>query len=374
MTFFCSLPWRAVDVGFAGQAKPCCKFKPAESHTVATYFDSAELRQVKQALLSGAVPGQCRQCQAEEAVSGHSLRIMTEQAHSCQDQIRQQAQSEQYSCISELAISTSNRCNLLCLPCTDGPSYARSRELQRMGLAKYTPQLLSNSLQVDQIPNLDQLESVTLLGGEPFADPETLRITDQLINSGHSGHIHLLLNTNLTLIQRETLEHLQANFQRVTIKASIDGTGQVNEYLRYPAQWSQIEQAVDLIQELALPLLIVTTISNLRLIRYNQVIAWAEARGIQDLFMAKVMYPAVLRFDRISPALQQQLEHRYTQLLAQYQGMDRTRFLIETCLEIVRGSAATPEQHAETRAWLARHDQHRGTCYQAIWPEFDQYE
>ena len=326
------------------------------------------MRKVKQQLLDNIPPPQCQRCVTEEALTGHSMRVMTDPDKTRETEIRA-ANSADYFNITEALILTSNTCNLLCLPCR-GSSYIRDIELSKIGLSKQIPLPQTSTICIDDIPNIDNLARVTLLGGEPFADRQTAALIDQLITSGLSQQIQIDLNTNLTLITRPVLLKLKENFKHVSIKGSIDGVGEFNDYLRYPSKWQQMTDAVTLIKELDMAMVIITTISNLSLIHYDDMIRWAEKNNIIDIFVSKVMEPKELQCDRLPAALKQQLLKKYTSLLESYTGIDRTRFLIQTCIEICSTPGCTDEEFTATHDWLIRHDQHRGTDYTALWPEF----
>lgn len=366
MTFFCSLPFTTVDITKDQKVKPCCKF--TQNIPIKSYFSSDAMRKVKQQLLDNIPPPQCQRCVTEEALTGHSMRVMTGLDETRETEIRA-ANSADYFNITEALILTSNTCNLLCLPCY-GSSYIRGVELSKIGLLKQIPLPQTSTICIDNIPNINNLTRVTLLGGEPFADRQTAALVDQLITSGLSRQIQLDLNTNLTLITRPVLLKLKENFKEVLIKGSIDGVGEFNEYLRYPSTWQQITDAVTLIKELDMPLVMTTAMSNLALIHYDDMIRWAEKNNIIDIFVSKVMEPLELRCDRLPAALKQQLLKKYTNLVESYTGTDRTRFLIQTCIEICSTPGCTDEEFTATHAWLTRHDQHRGTDYTALWPEF----
>jgi hypothetical protein len=127
---------------------------------------------------------------------------------------------------------------------------------------------------------------------------------------------------------------------------------------------------VDLVKELGITLLLVATVSNLALIHFDQLIAWANKNNIDNVYMSKVMFPQILRFDRIPAALKQKLLKKYTELYDSFKGIEETRFLIKTCMEMCSSPGCSREEFTATVEWLKKHDQHRGTDYTGLWPEF----
>jgi sulfatase maturation enzyme AslB (radical SAM superfamily) len=270
--------------------------------------------------------------------------------------------------IKDISILTSNICNLKCLPCEHG-SYIRDVELHKLKLINYSPELKIYSNEYD-FQNFKSLERITFLGGEPFADRITFELIDQLIESGQSQRIRLDLNTNLTLCTRENLLKIRDNFKEVLIKGSIDGVAEFNEYLRYPSEWREIEQAIDLIQELKIPMILTTALSNLALLRYADIVHWAMSRGIRELFFSTVSTPTVMAFDHLPVAIKCQLLEQFKMLRTQYQFTTRTEYAIDTCIKIC-SDTDTEHDISDLIDWLSKHDDLRGTDFKKLWPELN---
>jgi len=272
--------------------------------------------------------------------------------------------------IKEISISTSNICNLKCLPC-ENASYIRDVELHKLDMIHHVPILRIYKNEYN-LKDFKSLEQITFLGGEPFADKITFELIDQLIESGQSRNIRLDLNTNLTLCTRENLLKIRDNFQEVLIKGSIDGTGEFNEYLRYPSEWKEIEQAIDLIQELEIPMILTTALSNLALLRYADLVHWAMSRGIYDLFLSTVHTPRVLTFDHLPLAIKFQLLEEFKILRTQYQFTSRTEYAIDTCIKICSNTDIEHDM-SDLSSWLSKHDDLRGTNFKKLWPELNDH-
>ena len=262
MGFFCSLPFETLMIGDNGSVRPCCMWTSDKIETLKTYFHSKQIAEVQHQLLEDQVPKQCIKCHDQEQRSGHSFRTLNQTFENSEQQIRSQSTELPRFEIKDISILTSNICNLKCLPC-ESSSYIREVELHKLKVINHFPTLRIYSNEYD-FRDFDKLKKITFLGGEPFADKITFELIDQLIESGQSQNIRLDLNTNLTLCTRENLLKIRDNFQEVLIKGSIDGTGEFHEYLRYPSEWKEIEQAIDLIQELEIPMILTTALSNLK--------------------------------------------------------------------------------------------------------------
>jgi organic radical activating enzyme len=87
-----------------------------------------------------------------------------------------------------------------------------------------------------------------LSGGEPLLIEPHYDFLKKCIDSGHSNHISLVYNTNMTNVPKKAIT-LWENFKEVRIGMSIDGVGKMNEYIRYPSKWSQVEKNIQLLDQ-----------------------------------------------------------------------------------------------------------------------------
>jgi hypothetical protein len=142
--------------------------------------------------------------------------------------------------------------------------------------------------------------------------------------------------------------------------------------LRYPSQWKEISTAVELIKELEISFVSIAALSNLALLRYDQVVKWAEEQQIIDLFVSKVTEPSVLSYTRLPGHIKQQLLPRYIELKNSKFNQGRTTAAIDACIQTLKEPGCTPEQWTETIQWILKHDQHRGTDYIKLWPELNE--
>jgi hypothetical protein len=89
-----------------------------------------------------------------------------------------------------------------------------------------------------QIPTLKNLH---FAGGEPLISKSAREILELCLASGRAGEIELSYNTNLTQIPPE-LEKLWPRFNGVRLYCSVDATEQLNEVIRHPSKWSDIDR------------------------------------------------------------------------------------------------------------------------------------
>ena len=351
---------------------PCCVFKPTAPIPIKLYKTDSQIHQVKQQLLAGQQPTQCQACVADETATGTSFRTITEKFSSnVSDNIKQKNSADFWE-IKNVTILTSNICNLKCLPCSHA-SYVRDVELQKLKLSTRIPIVVRND-ESDYLINMP-FERLTLLGGEPFFDGITFELLEKLVDTSRSKDIMLDLNTNMTWVKRDKLEFLNKNFKSVILKASVDGIGKTNDYLRYPSDWSTISKNIQLAQSFSrIDVMVTTALSNLSLIKFYQVIEWA-AKNNFNLFITPVSTPTVMRASLLPANLKERLLPIYLEQKARLGGNvhDRTEHCIDTCIKLCSNSNEDTNEFVEFLNWIAVHDQHRGTSVLEVFPELIDY-
>jgi sulfatase maturation enzyme AslB (radical SAM superfamily) len=366
---FCSLPFTSMDIDTTGMVRACCKYMPKKVEKLDTYFMGDDLVETKTNFLQGRWPTQCIACKRDEEVSGHSFRILNTKFESSESQIRLH-NSPHYSDIKKVNILTSNVCNLKCLMCYRS-SFIRNAELYKLKLIPNIPVLTEMSDDdIKIVSDLTGIQKYTFLGGEPFADKPTRALIDQLIKNGKSKNIIVEFNTNLTLIDFDTLQRLKTNFKEVVIKASLDGIGDVNDYIRYPANWSDILRAIDIMKELDLNFMVTTALSNLSLLRYYDLIGWLQELNIQDVFISAVSHPMELSCEMIPLAIKQKLLPKYIELRNK-NFSERMNHVLDACITLCESTVEI--DFSKTIGYLKKHDELRGNDLYKVFPELIGY-
>ena len=372
MTFFCNLPFTEIQSNGDGIARPCCAFNNSKLIRLSNYTTDLQLREVKSQLLRGEIPAPCLECSRLEKTTGHSFRLVAEEFHpDVTTEIKKQNDPDYFD-LRNVTITTSNICNLKCLPCGSS-SYVRHLELKKLGLNEIIPIVEKNS-DLAALFKLD-FKRLTMLGGEPFYDVVTFDFLKKLVEHGRSKNISIDLNTNMTSVTDDKMSFLSNNFSNIILKASIDGIGAVNNYLRYPSDWKTIEQNLEkLAQYPNVDVIVTTALSNLALIKYHEVIKWAADKKL-NLFISTVFSPDVLRPNLLPPELHQKLLKIYTELKSQLSGKvwDRTEYCIDSCISICNSNEYNHEKFQEFLAWIKLHDDHRGQSMLDVFPELVDY-
>jgi MoaA/NifB/PqqE/SkfB family radical SAM enzyme len=85
------------------------------------------------------------------------------------------------------------------------------------------------------------LRKVYLTGGEPTLIKKNYEFLKYCIDTGHCKHIFLMFNINGTHVPEEFIELLQ-HFEFVLLNVSLDGVGEVNNYIRGGSDWAEVDK------------------------------------------------------------------------------------------------------------------------------------
>ena len=89
---------------------------------------------------------------------------------------------------------------------------------------------------------VDNIESISLIGGEFFLARGNLKIMDFAIEK----NIPVRVVTNATVILHEHIKKLK-QISKLELQISVDGVDTSYEFMRYPAKWSTFKKNVELI-------------------------------------------------------------------------------------------------------------------------------
>lgn len=149
-------------------------------------------------------------------------------------------------------LRTGNICNLACRMCR--PKWTKNLIKDHENLNLSVGDILPESWIDDpkcwdhlyQISN--HLRHINLAGGEPLIVKELPPFLERFVKDGRSQDITLTIHTNLTHWP-ERLVPLFQKFKLVTIHISLDAVGALNEFIRYPSKWSNVNTRIQHLDE-----------------------------------------------------------------------------------------------------------------------------
>jgi sulfatase maturation enzyme AslB (radical SAM superfamily) len=283
----CKKLWFNAEVDLEGNIQPCSSFNSKINcipYDLDSYFASADLQKCIQSQQAGEQNPECNICWEQESLGLRSLR------QSSDDDLPALTDTPK---LLVLDYSLDHLCNLKCIMCNEKASSAIMSEKIALGHSIIPIKIQTNNNRLDflkkHIPNLHELKIYN--SGEPFMSPIFGPMID-LINQTNP-EIKLMISTNGTQIKQQVLEKLK-EVKNLTVKLSLDGYGPVNDFIRYPSHWAEIETGVQLLKTVpGIKIIVHTTIQALNLYQLDRLIRWVAEQNI-DIELAPVIRSPLL--------------------------------------------------------------------------------
>jgi organic radical activating enzyme len=255
--YFCVLPFVRQTILYDGDYRICCysgteHLEYAEDNVRA--FNTDQLKQIRQSLLREEFPNICRDCKKLADV-GLTSPAQIETEHWVEGPPMRE---KLMSVINDftagidilptwLDVRYSNVCNLKCRTCNGANSSAIQAEYNKISKF-YTDDKIGyhpiKQVQDHKFPTVDkQLFGIYFAGGEPFLDENILNFLETWPDPSTS----IVISSNLTIINEKLINSL-TRFENITIMASIDAHGALNDYIRNGSKFNQL---IDNIEQLS---------------------------------------------------------------------------------------------------------------------------
>ena len=272
---FCIYPWIHQMASPTGRIKFCCVASntnvskddgPAfdlNRDSFQEAWNSNYMQEVRKKMLAGEKIKGCDICYKQEMVGKKSYRQMHNDewmAKLGQSKIKSRlAPSKKGNYIvnepaAYLDLRLGNLCNLKCRMCNPYNSTQIEKEWNKLdvesngGYSAFWKKYgvsnggCSNWYESENfwksteklIPNL---EKVYMTGGEPTLIEGNYRFLQACKDYGRAKDIELFFNINFTNLRDSFIESIN-DFKWVSINASFDGVGAMNDYIRSPSKWS----------------------------------------------------------------------------------------------------------------------------------------
>jgi sulfatase maturation enzyme AslB (radical SAM superfamily) len=229
-------------------------------------WNSNYYKDIRKRMLNGEEVQACRLCYYQESIGKDSYRNMhnTEWMRKSGAEIKRRIEySEENNFEVDqgalyLDLRLGNTCNLKCRMCNPYNSSKIAAETETLLKVDEKFKTVYNRHHGDRVykipkwqedpdfwegvyKQLPSLRKIYLTGGEPTLIKKNYEFLKKCIETGHSKHIFLMFNINCTTLTEEFLSYLK-HFEFVLINASIDGLGEVNEYIRGSSNWDLIDK------------------------------------------------------------------------------------------------------------------------------------
>jgi hypothetical protein len=289
---FCALPWIHLATRPNGDARLCCVTNASGAasgdHTVGLVknvngtpanfgrdlpleaFNNEYMQSVRKTMLAGEVPASCTKCFEEESNGVFSKRMWEmyewiEEGLDIEQLAKDTAEDGTIPVkVPYWDLRLGHTCNLKCIMCSPHDSSRWVQDHKQLTSITKSPIILKqvewDAKEFDnywyekpefwdqvysQIPHIKQLY---FAGGEPLMIKEHRKFLEEIIRRGYSKQISLRYNSNGVLIDQNMID-IWTEFKQVRYAFSIDDVDQRNHYIRYPAEWSDIERALTMLDK-----------------------------------------------------------------------------------------------------------------------------
>jgi hypothetical protein len=285
---FCALPWIHVATRPNGDARLCCGSNASQAtkgildaglvkkengypanfgkETLQSAWNNEYMRNVRRTMIEGKIPSSCSKCFEEEANGIFSKRMWETMYWDNEGLDFEQLVNETSEdgtvppVIRYLDLRLGHTCNLKCVMCSPHDSSRWVQDYDKLISKTKSPIILKqvnwdkNTFDnywyenpalweeiFEQIPNIKQLY---FAGGEPLMIKEHTKFLEEIVKRGYAKNITVRYNSNGVLVD-DYIINLWSNFRDVRFAFSIDALTDRNHYIRYPVDWSEIETALE---------------------------------------------------------------------------------------------------------------------------------
>lgn len=277
---FCMAPWTHTFISPQSERRMCCASREKsmwtkqyldiensdndlsyEPITLTEHWNSEYMKDIRRRLMAGEEIDQCQVCNHKllNIATYRDYFNKTMFPHKI-DEAFEKTSNDGYTEMKPISFDyrISNLCNFKCRMCGDQLSSAWESEKRKMG--EYSQQQDHNRWATEEnktkIKSFQKevveeelwtavkngtVEEIYWVGGEPLLWNIHWDIMNYLIESGHSKNVTVRYNTNLSKISHrgQELKNILKNFKHVQLSASIDGTGEIVEYIRDGIKWKK---------------------------------------------------------------------------------------------------------------------------------------
>lgn len=266
---YCPLPFIHLHVRYDNKVMPCCDGSPiCDYSNDFNWHTNKELNSIRQQMLKGEKPKACDRCWRDEDIKGVSMRLRANIDF-----------ADKPMKLISYDLRNDTTCNLSCRMCNPANSSFKRKEWDALGREYDSPQLLSNFDMVD----VASLEHLYLAGGEPFLNPGLESFLDRCIKENNLD-FNLKLNTNCSTNSKNLIDKLRL-FNNVNIISSVDGYGEVFEYIRYPNKWNKFVKNLEIYNEFSKSICFNITVMNYNIASLPELVFWLEKNYSESIIM-----------------------------------------------------------------------------------------
>lgn len=311
---FCIQPFLNVTTRISGQHNVCCNITKINESNVncspISFFNSDYVKKMRQTLLEGKTWNDCSTCYYMEQQGQISHREHYNRYYYLKDTFDYEYNLKKLK-LDKLKnpkyyeIHIGNLCNLKCLTCNEKDSSKFHAENKILNISEFPNENFSSfsSTKKDYIFHAitNDLQFLDIRGGETLLVPEIKKILFDLAEE-KTKNITLKIQTNGTIIPDDEWLTIFKKFKNTKVNISVDAYKQKNYYIRFPAEWNNICETINVLEKNNVKFIINTVLSNLNLLVLPELLQWiSDNKYLNYLYVLKD--PMYYRYTNLPPKL-----------------------------------------------------------------------
>jgi len=327
---FCILPWISIGMNPHGTVRACGKSKinhttSLKNNTIENAWNSEYFTTLREDMLAGNKNPNCQKCFVQEDLGCASKRLKENKHHNFDiDQITRSTVGGKITTLPKIIdLRVGNICNLKCVHCWTGNSskwYEDSLLLNKYENLSSNPidnNWISNQGNVWEYikENIKSIDTLNVLGGEPFASKEFHQLIDWLVVNKHD--VQLKVVSNGTLLNQQLIDKLEY-FSSVIIGISLDDINTRAEFLRFPTQWEEFTANMKYLSKSKLRKYFNWTAYNLNIWNLPATIKYAQQFDISFELADFVQFPNHMSIQNLPSGFKEEVSNK----LAHIEGID----------------------------------------------------
>ena len=332
---FCSLPFVHISNRTNGDIVPCClvdepirsddgtPLNVSRGDSFKDAFYSKDMASLRDNLKNGIKDPKCHRCWKMESTGASSKRISDGSRFNDIAKQRALKNRPEFQPVSwDLKLGTF--CNLTCRMCDEESSSSILKEKVNRNLIdpkiasevlRRTSDFTTSKTFREEIRSLAPcVQEIYFLGGEPTLMKGVLNLVDDVASFGNPEKTTLRWSTNLTHYN-EALVASANMFKNVIVDCSIDGFGELNDYIRDQSKWSDIDLNAKRLRA-DLPdahIKVVCTVSVFNVFSLRKLYDWSLDRGL-DLAFNFLDSPAFLNAKILPESVKENILKSYADI------------------------------------------------------------
>lgn len=274
-TAFCIVPWTHTYISPQSERRLCCSSREKASMTsngidsqfaspmadydpitLEQHWNSPSMKSYRLKLLAGEKIPECEVCNHKvnniHVYKDHFNQIFAHKIDECFELTESDGSTIMRPVSYDYRVT--NLCNLKCRMCGDQYSSAWEQENRSLGYYETRGQKWNQVEVKEKIESFqkeiaerelwdacveNRIEEIYWVGGEPTIWEIHWDVMNYLVKTGQAEKVKIRYNTNLTRVNHKgrNLVDLLEKFRNVQVGASIDGTGEIVEYVRHGIKW-----------------------------------------------------------------------------------------------------------------------------------------